>query len=146
MGTAIVPMIIFISIFYQTSLCRTLSYIIFHFLGEYIRLPLDELLNDVLKLSEFPLEDEVSSVPEDHFYGVYELPLQIIRIPFPSPVDRRSGGLHFPGSCRFERESVAKKQLGDRRGVPLWRGSAQQAAKDRYQGQGERPGKGRRRG
>ncbi|XP_068154044.1 segmentation protein cap'n'collar isoform X1 [Drosophila tropicalis] len=30
--------------------------------GEYIRLPLDELLNDVLKLSEFPLEDEL---PDD---------------------------------------------------------------------------------
>ncbi|XP_017017473.1 segmentation protein cap'n'collar isoform X2 [Drosophila kikkawai] len=31
--------------------------------GEYIRLPLDELLNDVLKLSEFPLEDELSNDP-----------------------------------------------------------------------------------
>ncbi|XP_017142591.1 segmentation protein cap'n'collar isoform X2 [Drosophila miranda] len=31
--------------------------------GEYIRLPLDELLNDVLKLSEFPLEDELTNDP-----------------------------------------------------------------------------------
>jgi len=30
--------------------------------GEYIRLPLDELLNDVLQLSQFPLEDDEVSI------------------------------------------------------------------------------------